>query len=93
MMSAGSRLVKRRPTDPLRYFVRRSMPSAWASSGLLPRARAVSLVLPKKRLDARWWSATVFCFLFGVCQINELKRRVGGGGAGMISTYRQSLSS
>ena len=26
------------------------MPSAWDSSGVVPRARAVSLVLPKKRL-------------------------------------------
>jgi hypothetical protein len=49
-MDAGSRFVKSRPTVPEMYFVRPSMPGAWASSGVLPRARAVSFVLPKKML-------------------------------------------
>lgn len=44
------REVKRRPTAPVRWGVRRFMFVAQAVSGVRPRATAITLVLPKKIL-------------------------------------------
>lgn len=49
-MSATGRFVKRRPTFPWRWGVRRWVFSWWDSEGVVPRALAITFVLPKKSL-------------------------------------------
>ena len=48
----GGREVKRRPTLPLTRGLRPCVPGKGASEAVRPRARAMTLVLPKKRLPA-----------------------------------------
>ena len=48
--SLGRRGVKRRPTSPERCFERREVWGAGSSSGVVPRALAITFVLPKKSL-------------------------------------------
>lgn len=49
-MEVGGREVKRRPTEPVRWRERRDRWGACSSAGVVPRALAISLVLPKKSL-------------------------------------------
>jgi len=51
-MEDGSRSVKRSPTLPFRYLERRWVLGWYSSSGLLPKALAITFVFPKKSLFA-----------------------------------------
>ena len=43
--------MKSRPTEPLRKVLNRESPGAFSVSGEVPRAFAITLVLPKKSLS------------------------------------------
>lgn len=50
MIEAGGREVKNSPTEPWRWAERRWVLGRWEDSGVVPRALAITFVLPKKRL-------------------------------------------
>jgi hypothetical protein len=50
-MAVGSRLVKRSPTSPTRNLESRCVEGWYSSSGVVPRAFAITFVLPKKSLS------------------------------------------
>lgn len=51
MTVLGSRFVNKRPTFPARYLESRCVEGWYSSSGLVPRAFAITFVLPKNNLQ------------------------------------------